>query len=525
MNVRKTRANIDDAAIQELYNSITEIIKIQHKSECDDAYTILETKIKKIVQDKNEDPFRKYYELLAALNAFRIMPMVAKDIFLYDLSVQLLIKNISQQEEANWDQGKLLSDDMHEPIQFCLAQLSNATLYESLEHQLFAKKWHVEAKMEDYPSWLYFLENLTYQFDENQEGTLLALLREFFGLAQSSQITDISDEIYGCNAVKKYRTKGYLENILSRAELEISSNGDDEKSERHIIHKIKEGDMYSLSLRELVNQFFHELEIWSEDNLVKACVDYMCKFYLKIIAYPDSEVITTIFKYNQKQSHIINKFIYPFIENLINPLLTIMGKEECFCFNFEMVKCKFEEEAQLILKKNITPVSEPKKNISESNIQLSLARYAVRLVWESVKVDAAMSQKISHSRALQQALSAAFLYHQHAIGHYHGDHGKKSTLLFITNLLKLNSSSRQTIQTETLRYLRGDDEYAHWFSGGGSNYHQKSRIAFMWDSGLFDEHKQRLLITQSIFSPPRNFADIQSETRRNLTEEVKSLSF
>lgn len=518
----RTRADIDHAVIQELCDSIGEILKSPYKSECNDAFLFLENKMKVIIQN-NDVPFEKFYELLAMLNSFRLMPMVAKNIYLYTASIQLLAKNLSQQDEANWEQGKLLSADMHEPIQFCLSQLADATLYESLEHQLFAKKWHVVEKSQYYTSWCYFLENMQYQFDENQGATLLGLLREIFGLNQVSQIADINDEIYGRNAVKKNRKKGYLEDILSRAELELSSHGDEEKSQKDIIKKINNEDIYSTSLQELVSRFNHELEIWSEDNLVQACADYMRSYYFKILDRHDIDPVAIIFECHQKQNHIINKFMYPFIEYLMNPLLVIMGKEECFHFDFEAVKSKFEEQVQLIHKASLTTISRPEKNTPRGNVQLSMSRYAANLVVDNSMIDDAMLQKISHSKALQQALSAAYLYYLHAIGHYHGDHGKKTTLLFITKLLNLNSTSTQTIQSETLRYLRGDGEYAHWFSGGGSNHHQKSRIAFMWDSGLFDEHKQRLLITQSIFAPPRNFADIQTEARRNLTEEVKSL--
>jgi ankyrin repeat protein len=113
--------------------------------------------------------------------------------------------------------------------------------------------------------------------------------------------------------------------------------------------------------------------------------------------------------------------------------------------------------------------------------------------------------------------------HAKACSHYlretkgimNGIHQTKASLSFLERILCSNLTDREIIEREAKSYLKGDDLYKATYSircSKGSGYGKFSRIAFVYDQGLFKTAPEE---------KPQRFAQLSKTERKHFTQTVK----
>ncbi len=121
-----------------------------------------------------------------------------------------------------------------------------------------------------------------------------------------------------------------------------------------------------------------------------------------------------------------------------------------------------------------------------------------------------LSETLKAKSPLVKALSAAYAYlGERSILKIQS---RKTTELFIKNLLEISKHDLATIQQEALRFLKGEGPYRAWYGTGSSSDSRDSRLSFLYDSGLFNG----LIPGQKLSAAP--FSQKPAEERRLISQ-------
>jgi len=295
-----------------------------------------------------------------------------------------------------------------------------------------------------------------------------------------------------------------------------------------LINEIKNGkskndkSIFSENLQLQVKALKEELLIFTPENLKFVCHDYFKECVE--IGYNENTK-----RYDKPHTYLAEKFIDPLVKDVINPLRYILGVTTIEIKLSDLIQELTEDYASCLpVTVSVKPASDTKENhTAQSHVtdQQKQAEAAIRYYSKSTAV-------IGNNAALRMALSAAYDYLNTIKGNSHGGHGEEAGILFINNILNLKDKSLENIQKEAFDFVNGkgkNGEYGTWY-GGASGYHKHSRIAFITDSGLFDNLKGVIFpyktSQKNRFFDHQNqgaFSKLDDENRKDFTKRVSLL--
>lgn len=433
--------------------------------------------------------------------------------------------------------------------------------------------WQVKEDEVRYPLWEYFCQELAGCLQDENLNRLIIDLNSKMGLRARSYTTSIisngDDSLYGRNATTDKKDTP-LDEIISDARLLRQSK----KIEEHLgnkeylkfsgyIENIDEQDSdintkqalvrflkgrnnnyqdqhFFGPVQEKISAFEEQLEKWSMENIIAFCNDILCgktsckQFVANGVTYslPIQNLGAALVAINE----VIGPFIRALIEDVVNPVFTVFDRyaigDHAFKYRMEQFVDSFKNPVlQSEQASSHSEQCDEEANsvaIGYTQLQYTQAVQALRLANQLAGVKEQLVEKyiadsnLQQNPSLVQALSAAYAYSADAKS---GEHGKDAAILFIENLLPLYPFRRARIQQEAKKFIRGEGSYGAWY-GGASGCHRHSRVRYIFDSGLFEEMKNELVVAQpriGLFREINNvsFSNLDAPTRMNITERFK----